>query len=589
MALVFVFVHAFAGDCVAQIRAEQFSGPDWCARIQAAERSLGVANGEVWVTRAVDGSGECQSDLKVAEGHIIRFVDGGIFRLGHQSIRLGRRSGLISDGALRAVSLIYKGNGAALGPDSVSQTTPNEGIIVRGISVLGRDAKEGSANTNPDTVGIEMFNALRWTLEDVEVADFLGRNAVGIRIFATCNCAYYNNLHHVWAHNSHAQPVIDADRGENAPNRQMISDSLFMDGAYGTEILRGGGQAFSNCKWEGSQYVSLRVGSTDNVFMGASVESHSPESVGLEFLPGAQANVYVGSIAAARAVDDQNGGATSLDVNHVLGPWPNSSVSEVSSYIGRPATTNVNRLFLAAGEYDIANQGSTSGRIYFGPGGTGSAVALSVRKDQKTTDLWRFLDTGVLEYSNGSGDHSDGSMTLRPKLVGAAPMILFRHAKGESAPQAEGLQFYRCSSCPGAFGELQWWAGSEPVGNGDTPKFLLQDYVGGSHGRLEFDTGKKGHTILNATNDGAVILNNAGSGVKVGDGSGKWIFHSEITPAGQGRFDGGVRLSSTRTVPGCDASSQGLLWFTPGRAGLKDALQLCARDGTGDYAWRTIY
>jgi hypothetical protein len=578
-----------SGPCVAQTRADQFPGSDWCARIQVAERSLGPSNGEVWVTRAVDGSSACEADLIVGQGHIIRFVDGGVFRLGQQSIRLAPHSGVISDGALRGVSFLYKGNGVALGPVSHSETTPNEGIILRGISVLGRDANEGSANFNPDAVGIDMFNALRWTLEDVEVADFLGSQAVGIRIFATCNCAYYNNLHHVWAHHSRAQLVMDADRDENAPNRQMISDSLFMDGLFGTEILRGGGQAFSNCKWEGLQRVSLRIKSDNNVVMGASIESHGHDSVGLEFLPGSRANVYVGSIVAARTVDDQNRGATSLDVNRVIGPWPNGSVIEVSSYLGRPSTTNVNRLFLAAGEYDIANQGTASGRIYFGPGGTGSAVALAIRKDQKTTDLWRFLDTGVLEYSNGSGGSSDGSMTIRPKLVGAAPVLAFRHAKDEIAEQPEGLQFYRCNSCAGATGELQWSLGSQPGGVGGRPKFLLQDYVIGSHARLEFDTGRDGHTILNAANDGVVILNNIGSGVKVGDGSGNWTFHSEINSAGQGRFDGGVRLSSTGAVPGCDASRQGLLWFTPGGTGLKDTLELCAKDGSGAYAWRMIY
>lgn len=57
---------------------------------------------------------------------------------------------------------------------------------------------------------------------------------------------------------------------------------------------------------------------------------------------------------------------------------------------------------------------------------------------------------------------------------------------------------------------------------------------------------------------------------------------------------GGLRIMSA-TQPPCDASGAatssaiGTIWFTAGAAGVKDSLQVCAKDAAGAYAWRTIY
>ena len=54
-------------------------------------------------------------------------------------------------------------------------------------------------------------------------------------------------------------------------------------------------------------------------------------------------------------------------------------------------------------------------------------------------------------------------------------------------------------------------------------------------------------------------------------------------------FNGGIRLNETGSKPTCDSTVRGMQWFTQGAAGVKDALEVCAKDATDTYAWRTIY
>jgi len=53
--------------------------------------------------------------------------------------------------------------------------------------------------------------------------------------------------------------------------------------------------------------------------------------------------------------------------------------------------------------------------------------------------------------------------------------------------------------------------------------------------------------------------------------------------------NGGVRLNTTTAKPTCDASHRGTLWFTQGAAGVKDTLEVCAKDASDTYSWRTLY
>ena len=53
--------------------------------------------------------------------------------------------------------------------------------------------------------------------------------------------------------------------------------------------------------------------------------------------------------------------------------------------------------------------------------------------------------------------------------------------------------------------------------------------------------------------------------------------------------DGGWQAINFGTKPTCAASVRGMTWFTRGGAGAKDAYEVCAKDASDAYAWRTIY
>mgnify|MGYP000229957329 CR=1 FL=1 len=52
---------------------------------------------------------------------------------------------------------------------------------------------------------------------------------------------------------------------------------------------------------------------------------------------------------------------------------------------------------------------------------------------------------------------------------------------------------------------------------------------------------------------------------------------------------GGLRLNTSLAKPTCDAVQGGTLWYTLSGAGVKDAVEICAKDASSSYAWRTIY
>lgn len=53
--------------------------------------------------------------------------------------------------------------------------------------------------------------------------------------------------------------------------------------------------------------------------------------------------------------------------------------------------------------------------------------------------------------------------------------------------------------------------------------------------------------------------------------------------------NGGMRLNTTTAKPTCDATHRGTFWVNQGAAGVKDNVEVCAKDAADAYAWRTIY
>lgn len=60
-------------------------------------------------------------------------------------------------------------------------------------------------------------------------------------------------------------------------------------------------------------------------------------------------------------------------------------------------------------------------------------------------------------------------------------------------------------------------------------------------------------------------------------------------PSQKLEVDGGVRLNTTTAKPICDASTRGTFWVTQAGAGVKDSVEVCAKDAADAMAWRTLY
>jgi hypothetical protein len=60
-------------------------------------------------------------------------------------------------------------------------------------------------------------------------------------------------------------------------------------------------------------------------------------------------------------------------------------------------------------------------------------------------------------------------------------------------------------------------------------------------------------------------------------------------PSQKLEVNGGIMLNTTTSKPTCSATTRGTLWFTQSASGVKDMLEVCAKDAANTYAWRTIY
>lgn len=54
-------------------------------------------------------------------------------------------------------------------------------------------------------------------------------------------------------------------------------------------------------------------------------------------------------------------------------------------------------------------------------------------------------------------------------------------------------------------------------------------------------------------------------------------------------LNGGARLNTTTTQPACDATQRGTFWVAQGGLGVRDNVQVCAKDSADAYAWRDVF
>jgi hypothetical protein len=62
-----------------------------------------------------------------------------------------------------------------------------------------------------------------------------------------------------------------------------------------------------------------------------------------------------------------------------------------------------------------------------------------------------------------------------------------------------------------------------------------------------------------------------------------------VSPGQALEVNGGARLNTAAAAPACGATTRGTFWVVQGATGVKDTVQVCAKDAANAYAWRTIY
>lgn len=61
------------------------------------------------------------------------------------------------------------------------------------------------------------------------------------------------------------------------------------------------------------------------------------------------------------------------------------------------------------------------------------------------------------------------------------------------------------------------------------------------------------------------------------------------SPTQKLEVNGGARLNTATAKPTCDSTTRGTFWVVQAGAGVKDDVQVCAKDAGDAYAWRVIY
>lgn len=157
---------------------------------------------------------------------------------------------------------------------------------------------------------------------------------------------------------------------------------------------------------------------------------------------------------------------------------------------------------------------------------------------------------------------------------------------GTSVPkQSNGLHLAYSSGSPFGF-----------VTSDHNMTFSSNAYFDGTDWR--YTTANKAAQVIVGRNGNIFLRNTNTTGSA--DGTITWATPLYIDPTGTvgigtttpGReltVNGGVQLSTATAKPTCNSSNRGTFWAVASGAGVKDTVEVCAKDAADAYAWRTIY
>jgi hypothetical protein len=116
--------------------------------------------------------------------------------------------------------------------------------------------------------------------------------------------------------------------------------------------------------------------------------------------------------------------------------------------------------------------------------------------------------------------------------------------------------------------------------SGQNNFLVLNDTVsGGAYGGIQMNKAGTVSVNIAAASLAGPTYFNAGDDVGIGT----------IAPNAKLEVNGGVRINTSTTQPSCASTTDGTFWVVQGGSGVKDSVQVCAKDASNAYAWRTIY
>ena len=171
------------------------------------------------------------------------------------------------------------------------------------------------------------------------------------------------------------------------------------------------------------------------------------------------------------------------------------------------------------------------------------------------------------------------------------------YAKGNTVSKSQTIMHFDANSSNGGGGYISLHNnnGSLPVANDRLGYFLFGSLEGVSTFRNAAGVVARAEENWSSSATGAYFtFETAAPGTNTraermrikGNGN---VGIATTAPSQKLEVNGGLRLNTATAQPACDATARGTFWVTQGASGVQDTVQVCAKDASNSYQWRTLY
>lgn len=413
-----------------------------------------------------------------------------------------------------------------------------------------------------------------------------------------------------------------------ADQRHFVGGRFVRDGADSTDCSTGGGTTVVFCLSNGTSWTGWPLGGSGGGGTGNVSNSGTPNAgqlslwtnsthiQGVDLLPlgnlptsGVTAGTYGDATHVPALVIDAKGRITGASVN-VLGA---AAALAISTVIATPGVDT--KVATEKAVRDLFNTVGPGTSFTIGPNNTLTFVAgvldtnnTTVARSDQTSDIladWIYHIGQTWVEQATCDTPSAGSLVLCASTSDHAPHyktsdgILHNFGGSSAATQlvdSGGLPTIKSLATASA---VNWLTAKGSAGTGEvilsadgaaTDISVAIDYKGAagfSFGHVNTVTSNAIQVIDHAAMFAGMYFDIADPlNVRIGGGSGATVF--QIDPATHVTHIELVQLNST-TAGTCAAGLRGQFQYTASGAGVKDIVEVCAKDAADSYAWRTIY